>query len=424
MALILACCGNAFADNLPFMLDLSPYYAKPFTTAAGVRHDVVQPVGQHEFDGIPFLIHRRVTLYGKAEVDPEEEPDYPDVFGIPVERAFDELHLLHATMWTDIEGATVAVVRLNYADDTHYEYPIAYGVHVRDWQRLQSEEKERIADTDTKVVWRGPGMANFRSSQRIFKSMLENPFPDKVVDSVDLVSARGISSYDLYAATAVLSDPDRPVTPHVPTAGPARNFDGRVVVKVEDPEGRPIEGVWIYPNISVPERTWATVSEPFYTGPDGTGTSRYPKATSTCLVFSARKLGWKRAGQHIRFKQGKGLSPGYVVVIVMTPDPDTAPVPDVGSVLDSTNQAGVTGDPGEQTESSYFQDYTSKLFLVIEFPVGSRVRIEASTSLTSAEWTPVTTIDSLPFAPYPFMCEDQTCDENIRFYRAVLETTP
>jgi hypothetical protein len=78
---------------------------------------------------------------------------------IKVGRTFDELHLLHAAHWSDMEGKAIARLQLNYSDGTRRTMDLGYGVHVRDWQRLHSEEREAVTDPSTKVIWRGAGLS-------------------------------------------------------------------------------------------------------------------------------------------------------------------------------------------------------------------------------------------------------------------------
>jgi len=214
----------------------------------------------------------------------------------------------------------VALARLNYTDGTHHDFQIGYGVHVRDWQRLTSEEREDMADDQTKVIWRGPGMAHFKSTQRMFKSRFCNPYPEKVVETIDFISTEQIASYDLSAATVIDRREDRPVTPAVPVPGPPRLFDGWVVAHIVDPAGRPVEDAYVHPSLSVPGSSWYTAATPFYTGPDGTGTARYSRAQSASVILNVYKPGWQSTSKTLHFGYAAGPSTGMTVTIRLTPD--------------------------------------------------------------------------------------------------------
>ena len=145
----------------PLILDLSKFQKEKFVTNGKTNAIGKTVVGRQVFDGLPFQIEGRGCVYGK-KLGPEKRGDtntYPDFIGIQVGRKFDELHLLHVTQWADVEGQEIALIRLNYADGTKHEFPILFGGHVRDWHRMPSEEKELLTDPNTKIVWRGPGVA-------------------------------------------------------------------------------------------------------------------------------------------------------------------------------------------------------------------------------------------------------------------------
>ena len=170
----------------PFVLDIKPFYHVLANHPAGILESFV---GRPVIDGLPFEIGGQAFLYSQTVAD-RGEMDLPDTFkGIRVGRKFDELHLIHHTRWPDAEGQTVAYMCLNYADGTKCILPIRYGVHVRDWYRLPSEEKELLTDPDTKICWRRPPV-QYKAPVRVFKSKLTNPSPQKVVETIDVVSAR------------------------------------------------------------------------------------------------------------------------------------------------------------------------------------------------------------------------------------------
>jgi hypothetical protein len=57
--------------------------------------------------------------------------------------------------------------------------------------------------------------------------------------------------------------------------------------------------------------------------------------------------------------------------------------------------------------------------LTVDGPVGSNIRVEYTEDLSSANWTTVTNIVSLPFAPFPYICDWDSAGRPHRFYRAV-----
>ena len=270
-------------DSGPLILDIARFYR---TT----NNRYLQSVqGRQVIDGLPFQIDGEAILYGKTQASQNNSSVYQDAFtGIRINRAFDELHLIHATKWPDVEGQIIARIRLNYADGTRQEFPVTYGGHVRDWFRLPSEEKELLTDHDSKIVWRGPGDEGLRTTSRLFASTLRNPEPQKVVESMDVVSTRSLAAYDLLAATVANADPNRPLSPPNVLDEPERNFDGQLAIRaVDQATGQPVAGALVDPYMTVDEA--GVVGTPFYTSADGEGVVHYPIAKTTSVSVTVEK---------------------------------------------------------------------------------------------------------------------------------------
>lgn len=428
LALLLAgggFCHIAGTASEPLMLDLSPFFWERFVTHQRTNTELVTVSGRQVFDGLPFQVDGRACLYGRglAKQRGRSASAYPDIIGVQVGRAFDELHLLHATQWTDQEGETVAMVRFNYAEGGHHEFPIAYGVHVRDWQRLQSEAKEIYTDPDTKVIWRGPGVARFKSTTRMSKTRLINPFPEKPVATIDFLSTGKVASYDVAAATVASRDPNRPVTPPVPLDRPERNFDGALTVRVVDETDQPIAGVLVSPNISVAGSPSATVTTPLFTAADGTGTVNYPRQESACIYFVVDKEGWQRIPEDpwLWFRRPGVATNGIVVTIRMARAPAAAGTnATITGVAAPSPVAGVAVSASRSSMGSV-QDSRPRPVLIIDFPAGSNVRVEYANSLVPpVSWQTLTVITNLPSSPYAYICGREPGAPSQRFYRAAL----
>jgi hypothetical protein len=280
------------SDDLQ-VVDLSKFYKGRIGGSAS------KISGLRIVDGLPFHIGGMIYLYGQNEVDSENsgKPQadagsrYPDKLGIPVGREFEELHLIHTTAWPDVEGETIALIRLHYDDGTTYEFPILYGGHVRDIQRIQTEESETLSDPDSKIIWRGPGVANYKSTSRVFKSRLINPHPEKMVKTMDVVSTHHLAAYQLLAATVADSDFKRAITPPVPADEPARHFDDELTVQVRDEAtGQPVKGALVRPDMDVDGPYM--VAAPFYTSETGEGVIRYPKSRINHLSLEVEMKGY------------------------------------------------------------------------------------------------------------------------------------
>ena len=243
-------------DTKPLILDLSRFQKEKFVTGEKTNANWQTVVGRQVFDGVPFQIEGRRCVYGKklGLETRGDTPTHPDFIGIQVGCKFDELHLLHVTQYAEVEGQEIALIRLNYADGTKHEFTILFGGHARDWQRLPPEEKELLTDPNSKIVWRAPGNPGQKATMRLFKSMLANPHPEKVVTTMDVVSTKHLAAYDLIAATVANHDPSRPVTLPVLPEAPERRFDGTLTVRVtERASGKPVAGALLDPRMNVGE---------------------------------------------------------------------------------------------------------------------------------------------------------------------------
>lgn len=287
------------ADTNALVLDIARFYRTRFVIENQTNATFQSIVGRQVIDGLPFEIGGQAMLYGQSA--DRAGGRFPEAFdGIRVGRRFDELHLIHHTLYQDAQGQTVALIRLNYEDGTAVELPIQAGVHVRDWFRTSAEETEILADPNTKVIFRGrlPAGAFSGTRVRLFKSVLRNPDPGKTVATMDIVSARHKASYALVAATVANRQDNRPVTRPWPDDEPARRFDGTLTVRVVDQStGAPVEGALVGWSIEG-EQLWGVVP-PFWTSAAGEGVIRYPVDRTKIVKLSVEKEGYAAASTQL-----------------------------------------------------------------------------------------------------------------------------
>jgi Carboxypeptidase regulatory-like domain len=277
----------------PLVLDLSKLQTEKFVTDGKTNSYWQTVAGRQTFDGLPFQIEGRGCVYGTklgAEML-DHTNTHPDFVGIQIGRKFGELHLLHVTQWADVEGQDIAFIRLNYADGSKAEIPIRFGGQVRDWHRMPSEEKELLTDPNTKVVWRAPGVARIKSTLRLFKTMLPNPHPEKVVTTMDVVSTKHLAGYDLIAATVADRDPSRAVTPPCPPEGGERKFDGTLTVQViERGSGKPVPDALLQATMNVDDVS--VICIPLLTSTTGEGVIRYPTSGAKSVSVTVEREGF------------------------------------------------------------------------------------------------------------------------------------
>ncbi len=302
MAMVSLSVGQAGAQTnapdssgpLPATLDIKRFVRERFTPSDPKTVAFKDLVGIQHYDGLPFQIDGRGWLYGSREAESVSQGqwNYPDFMGVVVGRRFEELHLLHACRWQEGEGQAIAIVRLNYSDGTSRDIEIKYGVQVRDWQRMPSEEREAMSDPRTRIVWRGvPANRALKSTVRLFKTRLDNPAPEKMVATIDFVSTKKMAAYDLVAATVANHDPKRSVTPPVEPPNSEKEFSRTTTIRVLDENGNPMGGVLLDPGIQVDKAY--IIALPQYTATNGEGVIRYPGMRTTSLTVRIEKAGYE-----------------------------------------------------------------------------------------------------------------------------------
>jgi peroxiredoxin/protocatechuate 3,4-dioxygenase beta subunit len=268
----------------PQVIDLHPFYQTQFDTNGGFKNFPIRPT----IDGLPFQPDGCIELFGKMNAD-RGEVKQTNISGIKIGAAFDELHLLHDAGWEETPGRTVAIIRLHYTDGSRHDFEIKYGVHIMDWCRLPAEETEALTDGGSKIVWRGPGI--YKGTARLFKTVLQNPYPGKTVETMDLISTGTRVSYKLVAATVAKRDPRRAITPGLPLNQPAWHFDGALKVSVLDKEtGAPIAGADVFPYTDVYDQ--GIIIAPQLTSTNGETVIKYPVDGTESIGFTVTQPGY------------------------------------------------------------------------------------------------------------------------------------
>jgi len=158
------------------------------------------PVGRQELGGVLFDVQGLIQLQGQCWVKrryvlPEQ------VKGMPVHRGCQRGHLLHANSgYGDPLGTTVASLVLHYADGEQAQLDIRHRENVLDFWAWRPATP---TDTNTVVAWTGESPATKRRGfgVRLCRTTFENPEPQKVIETIDYVSAMAGSAPFLVALT-------------------------------------------------------------------------------------------------------------------------------------------------------------------------------------------------------------------------------
>jgi len=192
----------------PQLVDLSGKYSSPLTEQwhpdanglpSGVNHLGSLPLGVQKLAGVDFDVRGVIQVTGvQAEYAGAAFAD--EQTGIKVGRKCKQLHALHAAGWRAEDGTPIGKYVLHYAGGETATLNIVYGVDTRDWWTSSSEPKDAKSAT---IAWTGSNQATDAAgaSLRLFKRTYENPKPNLVIETVDLVSTHGDSAPFLIALT-------------------------------------------------------------------------------------------------------------------------------------------------------------------------------------------------------------------------------
>jgi hypothetical protein len=118
------------------------------------------------------------------------------------------LHLLHATQMGAAPGTEVGAYVLHYDDSSVERILLVYGRDIVDWY-LWQRPGVPVAPTGERVVWTGSNDTtelNEGLKIRLVAQTWTNPHPEKVIVTLDVVSANTLCEPFLVAATLERSE--------------------------------------------------------------------------------------------------------------------------------------------------------------------------------------------------------------------------
>ncbi len=268
------------------------------------------PTGTQVYGGIEFWLQGAIHLQGLATRDdqhqkfrtnitvPLDETNFADGKISVSERGKNiaSIYFLGGTRFSTPAGEKFADVLWHYADGTASRSGIQYNIHLRDWWRSPYEDPARLPNELTKVAWQGPHPTRKTGSIRLYRVALINPHPEKIIRSLEFVSAMARPSLFVVALT---------LDPLMPGARPDNltseemadpELNGQLQLFVQDSQGHPLVGA----KVSVDSRSKiGSISPKFTTDASGMALVRYPDTGLQTLDvnaehddFSGRKMRW------------------------------------------------------------------------------------------------------------------------------------
>ena len=201
-------------------LDLSKYVGmRAENFAKSTRHPwPAVPTGKQTFVGVPVEIYGATMLWGQRNADAGMK--YPEsIGGIPCGQKFETLYLLHGTFYEGAPGEPSFEVVLNYQGGEKQTEAILCGADTRDWFAKAGEKMAGPSAKRSTLAWTGTGKFGERDQAvRFCMTAIENKYPDRLVTTIDLVSAKKQTAGCILAITVgkagLLKPPaDKPADP-------------------------------------------------------------------------------------------------------------------------------------------------------------------------------------------------------------------
>jgi len=208
----------------PACLDLSAFVgmkAADFDKVKGNPWPAV-PRGSQTLVGVPVDIRGALLLWGQGNAD--KGAKYPEsISGIPCRQKFAALYILHGSFYEGAADEPVFEVVLKYEGGEQQTDAILSGADGHDWYVKPTGPLGPTSKRST-LAWVGAGKAGERDQTiRFCMTAIENKHPDRVVETIDLVSSKKKAAGCILAITVgqaglVKPMPDKPAAPRQKTA--------------------------------------------------------------------------------------------------------------------------------------------------------------------------------------------------------------
>jgi hypothetical protein len=194
-------------------LDLSNYVTMKAERFANTQHAwATVPHGSQTFAGVPVEIQGATFLWGQRNAD--RGMKYAEsIGGIPCKQKFAVLYLVHGTFYEGASGEPSFEVVLNYAGGEKQTDVILCGEDSRDWYVKAGEKMLGPTAKRSTLAWTGTGKSGQRDQDiRFCLTAIENKHPDRLVETIDLVSAKKQTAGCILAITVGKAGLLKPLT--------------------------------------------------------------------------------------------------------------------------------------------------------------------------------------------------------------------
>lgn len=329
-------------------LDLTAFHDKSGSWDRGNEFQDV-PRGPVTLGGVPFEVNGLVRLSGRSAKN-DGKPYREEIKDIPVGSKFARLHVLHIVSYSTSQEAPYARITLRYGDGTSSSFPLIYGKHGRDWHRPRYEYPSTLADSNSKVVWRGEYDSTPVNGKtlRIFKSTFTNPKPDLDVATIDLASEMSSPNATILGMSIGPAHLPRRANDPPSLPEPEAPYEGEVrITAVDAASGTPLPNVTL--KVSGSESGGSFRAPEVVTDAKGEAMVQHPGETTRTLtlVASGENIAittarWRTAdGEMIPLEHTLKLEKGVAIGGVVQ-DPSGQPVTGAAVLLRTLRSPGAS----------------------------------------------------------------------------------
>jgi len=177
-------------------VDLSRFYTTVYSTNTSPEPAVAW--GTQTLAGIPFAIGGRIEVTG---IDAARHGQFfpPQVTGIGLHARAARIHLVHGAAHGQKDGIPLANLVLHFEGGEAKTIRLAFGVHARNYLEESTTKTALLADPNSRIVWEQA--RSVTNLARLFLTTLDNPFPDREITTIDLVSLFSQATPVVFAIT-------------------------------------------------------------------------------------------------------------------------------------------------------------------------------------------------------------------------------
>jgi len=163
------------------------------------------PRGPQVFDGVPLDIGGMICLWGENNAK-KLNLNFPESrTGIPMNRQLETLYVYHGTFFSEHSGVPVCAVVFRYDDGTAATNQLLYGDDMLDWGANHQGRVVGPTASRSQLAWVGgsfsPKDPQKHEPVRFCLTAVENPRPDALVTTVDLLSCKSKAAACILALT-------------------------------------------------------------------------------------------------------------------------------------------------------------------------------------------------------------------------------